>query len=197
MNRVVVGSSMFLYAAVEVLQAILPSLVAAMLHSITALLAMTLALASIVLIPIILLMVGSAVGGVEPLLLGASLAMLLGGIINVSAYAVEYSRVALHVGRIPSLPAYFILAPIMFLAGWLLASAFLLTRIRGALATVAAVLLVIGYIIGLASTIALNIMSIVRPGLGLIMIISVISVTGVAFKAAGQLTGGTAVMLRT
>lgn len=45
MNRVVVGSSMFLYAAVEVLQAILPSLVAAMLHSITALLAMTLALA--------------------------------------------------------------------------------------------------------------------------------------------------------
>ncbi len=70
MNRVVVGSSMFLYAAVEVLQAILPSLVAAMLHSITALLAMTLALASIVLIPIILLMVGSAVGGVEPLLLG-------------------------------------------------------------------------------------------------------------------------------
>ncbi len=114
--------------------------------------------------------------------------MLLGGIINVSAYAVEYSRVALHVGgRIPSLPAYFILAPIMFLAGWLLASAFLLTRIRGgALATVAAVLLVIGYIIGLASTIALNIMSIVRPGLGgLIMIISVISVTGVAFKAAG------------
>lgn len=122
---------MFLYAVVGVLQVILLSVVAVALHSVTAFMAIDLALASLALVPVILLIVGSTVGGVDPLLLIASLVMLMGAIMNVGSALVEYIHAALHAGLMPLPPVYSITASIMFLAGWLLTSAFLVTRIRG------------------------------------------------------------------